>query len=77
MEYDDVLNQLKKLRYVMLTNSDSSSAYHTAGQMYDALLFENISFREYTKIVKSYNRKITIEDDAKLIVDASNALWVL
>lgn len=73
MEYDDVLNQLKKLRHIMVTNSDSSLAYHTAGQMYDALLFENISFRDYTKIVKSYNGKMTVENDAKLIVDAAKS----
>lgn len=68
MDYKETLAKLNELKQVMSNNADSTVAYHKAGQEYDAILFENMSFREYTFIVKNMTHEITTEDDAKLVV---------
>ncbi|ORI78170.1 helix-turn-helix domain-containing protein [Leuconostoc mesenteroides] len=68
MDYKKTLAKLNELKQVMENNADSTVAYHKAGQEYDTILFENMSFREYTFLVKNMTHEITTEDDAKLVV---------
>ena len=68
MDYKKILAKLNELKQVMENNADSTVAYHKAGQEYDTILFENMSFREYTFLVKNMTHEITTEDDAKLVV---------
>lgn len=71
MEYINVLNKLTELREIMTNNAMDTSAYLNAGAEYDKLLFENMSFREYTCIVQNSVHQLTIEDEAKMIVAAA------
>lgn len=68
MTYDETLNKLQNLKHIMNNNLDSSVAYHQAGQKYDAILFANMSFREYSDLIKKSNHEFTVEDDAKLVI---------
>lgn len=72
MNFAKVLAQLNVLKRIMATNADDTVAYHQAGQTYDAMLFEKITFREYVALVKQLGRGLTTREDANLIVYFKN-----
>ncbi|APE77576.1 hypothetical protein ARA02_09570 (plasmid) [Leuconostoc mesenteroides subsp. jonggajibkimchii] len=72
MDYKSILAKLSELKQIMENNADGTVAYHKAGQEYDAILFENMTFREYTFIVQHMTHEVTTEDDVKLIIAAAN-----
>lgn len=69
--YEETVCQIKEMETILRTNSRDTTAFMQASRAYNALLFHDMTLREFHFIAKNLGRDITAEDEAKLVVAAA------
>ncbi|MDR3189723.1 MAG: helix-turn-helix domain-containing protein [Lactobacillaceae bacterium] len=71
MKYEEVKNRLEQLELITQQNNPSSDEFQNASAEIFAILLKDMNIREFEFMGRHMGRRMTIDDEARLVVAAA------